>query len=146
MAITRLYCYHKWFLTIIWPHNPSPYLKFGQNVRSNDRSLRTFASLTPKNGGSFMRGFTVVLELIPQSYSRIWSDLRCRNCSQEMRVDFALHKLGQEFNWVVASTAHIPESASFRIRSDRISWLSRVKLRERRSHRSGKSAFSTPKE
>ena len=59
MALNRLHCYQKWFLPIIWSHYPSPYVQFGQNVLLNDCSLRTFASLTPKYRGSFIRVFTV---------------------------------------------------------------------------------------
>ena len=50
-----------------------PYLKFGQNVLSNtvDSSLRTFASLTPKSGGSFIR---VIIASIQSKIIRIGLD------------------------------------------------------------------------
>ena len=49
----------------------APYLKFGQNVLSNDSSLRTFASLTPKSGGSFIR---IIIGSIQSKIIRIGLD------------------------------------------------------------------------
>ena len=49
---------------VISDHNlmtlPLPYQQSGQNVLLNDRSLRTFASLNAKYGGSLIRVFTVL--------------------------------------------------------------------------------------
>ena len=64
-----------------------------------------------------------------------------RVCSQKSRVDFALHSLGQTFNWVVAPTAHIPGFGSIVSNPNSDLLTSNVKNREHEAIRCGKSAF-----
>ena len=83
---------------VIFVHNlftfdHSPYLQFGQNVLLNDRSLRTFASLTSKYDGSFMRVFTVYLsiQVIPGNLQKHVSTsrtlLRCKALLSQSSVN-----------------------------------------------------------
>ena len=52
--------HQKCLLTTFQLSCPSPYLHAGQNILLNACSLRTFANLTTRNGGSYIRICTVI--------------------------------------------------------------------------------------